>query len=144
MISEFGYRPEGFRAPHLMRKYSKTLFRILKEEGLYDSSYVGHGILKIDDVVEVTLTSCPDHPQVCFDYWHHFQLPLLKCSFKKFLNLWELLFSKRYLVNVFLDPNLIPEVFLKEMIDRVSEDFEFLKLKDIAKIFTCTRPVYNL
>jgi len=136
MISNFDYKPEGFRAPHLMRNYSRALFRILKEDGLYDSSYVGHGILKIDDVVEVALTSCPEHHQVCFDYWHHFQLPLLKSSFKKFLNLWELLLSKEHLINVFLDPNFISEVFLKEMIRRVSEDFKFLKLEDIAKGFT--------
>jgi len=144
MISEFGYRPEGFRAPHLMRKYSRILFRILKEEGLYDSSYVGRGILKIDDVVEVALTSCPEHYQVCFDYWHHFQLPLLKSSFNKFFNLWELLLSEEYFINVFLDSNLISDAFLKEMIRRVSEDFKFLRLKDIAKKFARTLTVHNL
>ena len=136
IVSDFHCRPEGFRAPHLIRKYNGALFRILKEEGLFDSSYVGHGILKIDDVVEVALTSCPDHHQVCFDYWHHFQLPLLKSSFSKFLNLWELLLKKEYFINVFLDPNVLSDVFLKEMIQRVGEDFKFLRLKDVAKRFT--------
>lgn len=140
MISDFDYRPEGFRAPHLMRKYSRVLFRILKEEGLYDSSYVGRGIVKIDDVIEVALTSCPEHHQVCFDYWHHFQLPLLKSSFNKFLNLWELLLSKECLINVFLDPNLISDVFLKEMIRRVGEDFKFRKLKDVARLVCKLEP----
>jgi peptidoglycan/xylan/chitin deacetylase (PgdA/CDA1 family) len=136
MISNFDYKPEGFRAPHLMRKYSRTLFHILKEEELYDSSYVGHGILKIDDVVELALTSCPEHHQVCFDHWHHFQLPLLKSSFNKFLNLWELLLNEEHLINVFLDPSRISDVFLKEMIRRVSKDFKLLRLKDVAKRFT--------
>jgi hypothetical protein len=138
MINGYGYRPEGFRTPHLMRKYSRTLFCILKEEGLYDSSYVGHGILKIDGVVELPLTSCPEHHQVCFDYWHHFQLPLLKSSFNKFLNLWKLLMIRERFINIFLDPHLISDAFLNKMIQVVSEDFNFLKLEDIAKRFTRT------
>ena len=135
MISDFDYKPEGFRAPHLMRKYSRALFRILKEEGLYDSSYIGHGILKIDDVVEVALTSCLDHPQVCFDYWHHFQLPFLQSSFQKFLSLWELLLRKEYLVNVFLDPSFVSAEFLGEMFQRAHlRGFRFFQLKNIASL----------
>jgi hypothetical protein len=133
MISDFDYKPEGFRAPHLMREYSRALFRILKEEGLYDSSYVGHGILKIDDVVEVPLTSCPDHHQVCFDYWHHFQLPLLKSSFYKFLRLWELMLNKQTLINIFLDPHLIRDTLLRRMIQMGREGFTFRQLKEIVQ-----------
>lgn len=56
MKSEFRYTPEGFRAPHLMRRYRSELFEILRGNNLYDSSYVGTGITRVDDVIEIPLT----------------------------------------------------------------------------------------
>lgn len=137
MMNRFRYTPAGFRSPHLMRKYRRAFFCILKENGLYDSSYVGFGISKIDGVVELPLTSCPDHPQVCFDYWHHFQLPIVKSSLTKFLDLWELLLNKEPLINIFFDPQHVSDSFLNEIFRRVHEDFKFLRLCDIAKSFAC-------
>jgi len=136
MVDRFRYTPKGFRAPHLMRKYSRTLFNILKERGLYDSSYVGRGISKIDGVVELPLTPCPEHPQVCFDYWHHFQLPIIKSSFKNFFNLWELLLNREPFINIFLDPQFVSDSFLNEMVQRVHHDFKFLRLYDVVKSLT--------
>jgi len=133
LVSECGYRPRGFRAPHLMRKYDVDLFCVLKEEELYDSSYVGRGIKRIDGTVEVALTSCPEHPQVCFDYWHHFQLPMLKSSYTMFLTLWRLLLDREQLINVYFDPNIVSEVFFEDVISQVSDAFTFLKLEEIVE-----------
>jgi peptidoglycan/xylan/chitin deacetylase (PgdA/CDA1 family) len=128
----FCYRPEGFRAPHLMRKYDETLFQILRENGLYDSSYVGGGISSIDGVVEIPLTTCPDHPQVCFDYWHHFQFPLVRSTVKEFLRLWKRLLGTRRLTNIFLDPRLVSDDFVREMIVCVPDGYRFCRLRDLA------------
>ncbi len=136
MVEKFNYRPKGFRVPHLMRKYREDLFCILKSLRLYDSSYIGRGILEINNVIEIPLTSCPDHPQVCFDYWHHFQLPLIKCTYKKFLFLWNYLLKKEFLINIFLDPHLITDNFLDEMIVRGTNSFKFYKLEDIINLFS--------
>jgi len=132
MKRRFGYTPEGFRAPHLMRRYNEVLFRILRENKLYDSSYVGSGVSLIDGVVEIPLTACPDHPQVCYDYWHHFQLPLVKSSVKEFFRLWGCLLGTRRLTNVFLDPHLVSDGFLGEMIALVPDDYRFCRLKDVV------------
>jgi hypothetical protein len=133
MKRRFGCTPEGFRAPHLMRRYNEVLFRILRENKLYDSSYVGSGVSLIDGVAEIPLTACPDHPQVCYDYWHHFQLPFIRCSLKKFLQLWEHLLIKRQLINVFLDPRCVSDAFLLEMVGRVPDGYTFHRLGDIAE-----------
>jgi len=128
---KFGCRPEGFRAPHLMRKYNGTLFQILKENQLYDSSYIGWGVSSINGVVEIPLTSCPHHPQLCFDYAHHFQLPL-RSGLKKFFELWEYLLKRRKLVNIYLDPRLTSDAFLQEMLVRIPEDYRFCRVRDIV------------
>jgi hypothetical protein len=140
LINEFGYRPEGFRAPHLMRKHSRDLFRILKEERLYDSSYVGHGIARIDDTVEVALTSCPEHHQLCFDYWHHFQLPLVKSTANKFFDLWRFLLDNETLINIYLDPNITQKVFLEKLIGKAIDRFRFLRLRDVAERLVVSTP----
>jgi len=133
MINEFGYRPRGFRAPHLMRKYNGALFRILKKERLYDSSYVGRGISKIDDVPEVALTSCPEHNQVCFDCWHHFQLPFVRSSLKKYFALWGHLLRKESIINVYFDPGVISCSFLEHVIEMSKEaGFDFRRMKDVV------------
>jgi len=132
MIDEFHYKPKGFRAPHLMRKYDRGLFDILRENELYDTSYIGRGAEMIDGLIELPLSSCPEHPQVCFDYWHHFHYPIAKCSVKKFLNLWSTLFERERFVNVYLDPHLISNEFLRELIRRVPDDFSYFCVKDIA------------
>jgi peptidoglycan/xylan/chitin deacetylase (PgdA/CDA1 family) len=133
MTTKFRYTPEGFRAPHLMRRYDKRLFRILQQNGLYDSSYVGAGVSVIDGVIEIPLTSCPDHPSVCFDYWHHFQLPLIASSFEQFLKLWEHVLDGEQLVNIFLDPRLVSDSFLHEMLRRVRGRRRFCTLRDAAE-----------
>jgi len=132
MRKKFGYTPKGFRAPHLMRKYDRNLFRILQQNGLYDSSYVGTGVSLIDGVTEVPLTSCPDHPCVCFDYWHHFQLPLIRSSLTEFFKLWEILFAGGDFVNIFLDPRLTSDTLLSEMFKRVPRSYTFSQLRNIA------------
>jgi hypothetical protein len=132
MSEEFGYRPKGFRAPHLMRRYNQAMFDSLRRNNLYDSSYVGDGASMINGALELALTACPDHPQVCFDYWHHFQLPLVRSSLKRFLELWECLIQKQRLINVFLDPGITSETFLNNMIGRASHDFTFFRLEEIA------------
>jgi hypothetical protein len=134
MRKKFGYTPKGFRAPHLMRRYDKNLFRILQQNGLYDSSYVGTGVSVIDGVIEVPLTSCPDHPFVCFDYWHHFQLPVLRSSMKEFLDVWDKLLRTEQIVNIFLDPRLTPANLLLEMIRRVPMSHEFMRIRDAANL----------
>jgi len=134
MIERFHYRPQGFRAPHLMRKYDRTLFRILKCNQLYDTSYVGRGIAIIDGVIELPLTSCPDHPQLCFDYWHHFQLPIIKSSWRKFVILWKDLLAEKSFLNIYLDPHLVSGKFLQEMITAVPDNFKFVKLNDVAAV----------
>lgn len=133
MKDRFGYTAEGFRAPHLMRRYNEVLFRILRENKLYDSSLVGSGVSLIDGVVEIPLTACPDHPQVCYDYWHHFELPFIRGSLKKFLQLWEHVLTKRQLINIYLDPRCVSDAFLLEMVRRVPDGYTFHRLGDIAE-----------
>jgi hypothetical protein len=133
MRKKFGYTPKGFRAPHLMRRYDEILFRILQQNGLYDSSYVGTGVSVIDGVIEMPLTSCPDHPCVCFDYWHHFQLPLIASSSEQFLLLWEHVLDSEQLVNIFLDPRLVSDAFLHEVLSRVPSGRKFCPLRDAAE-----------
>jgi peptidoglycan/xylan/chitin deacetylase (PgdA/CDA1 family) len=133
MESEFCYRPQGFRAPHLMRKYNRRFFCILHEHDLYDSSYVGRGVSVIDDVVEIALTECPDHPQLCFDYWHHFQLPIIRSNRRKFLRLWENLLQRGGLVSVYFDPHLVTNGLLSEIIGRVPDSYKFCQVRDIAQ-----------
>jgi peptidoglycan/xylan/chitin deacetylase (PgdA/CDA1 family) len=132
LTEKFDYRPEGFRAPHLLRTYNKYLFRVLQQHGLYDSSYVGSGASTVNGIIEVPLTSCPEHPQLCFDYWHHFQIPV-RSSSEKFLQLWESLLTNESLVNIYLDPHLTSKFFLEDVVTRVPSNFTFLQMKDIAK-----------
>jgi len=134
MINSYGYRPKGFRAPHLMKSYSEALFHILHENSLYDTSYVGRGVSMIDGVVEIPLTACPDHRQVCFDYWHNFQFPFVSCGSKQFLKLWEQLVRTGDLISVYFDPRLVTGDFLQEIVQRVPENFRFCRLEDVAKL----------
>lgn len=133
MIKEFDYRPKGFRAPHLMRKYNDSFFRILREAELYDTSYVGHGVSNIDNVIEVPLTSCPAHPQICFDYKHHFQLPFIRASRDRYFQRWELLLKEASLVNIFLDPHLVIKPFLERMIKPGKETSVFLQTEEVVR-----------
>jgi peptidoglycan/xylan/chitin deacetylase (PgdA/CDA1 family) len=133
-VNEFNYKPKGFRSPHLMRKYSGDLFRILKQEQLYDSSYVGHGIAMINDTYEVALTPCPEHHKLCFDYWHHFQLPLLKSTSETFFRLWRILLDTEHLVNIYMDPHTVQDTFLDRIITIAADkNFKFLKMEDIVE-----------
>lgn len=134
MMRSLSYRPRGFRAPHLMRKYDGGLFRILSENQLYDSSYVGRGVSVIDGTTEIPLASCPDHPQLCFDFWHHFELPYIRSDLGKFLNLWEDLLRRQTLVNVFLDPHLAQDDLLQEMFRLIPDSYRFSQLKEIADV----------
>jgi len=132
MMNAFCVRPQGFRAPHLMRTYNRDLFDLLKESQLYDSSYVGRGVSIIDGSVEIPLTLCPDHSLVCFDYWHHFQLPFVKCSLGRFMSLWDDLLTKESFVNVYLDPHLVSDPFLEGVFKAVPDGFEFCRMADVA------------
>jgi hypothetical protein len=133
MLSSYNYRPRGFRAPHLMRKYNKPLFRILRENGLYDASYVGRGLSMVDGVVEIPLTACPDHRQLCFDYWHSFQFPFLSCGLAQFFRLWEHLVRNGDFISVFFDPHLVSDELLQGMLQRVPGNYEFCRLEDVAR-----------
>lgn len=132
MAKGFGYRPQGFRAPHLMRKLDSGFFGILRANRLYDSSYVGHGATLIDGVIEIPLTSCPDHSRLCFDHWHHFETPLITSTFDEFLRLWERMFRQGQLVNVFFDPYVVSDLFLREILIRVPRSYRFCRLADLA------------
>ena len=134
MVMQFGYRPQGFRAPHLMRRYDTHLFRVLGEQGLYDSSYIGQGTSIIDGVVEVPLTQCPDHSRLCLDLWHHFELPFLRSSLREFLRLWEQALRHGHFVNVYFDPHHVSDVFLEELIGRAPNGSSFCRLGDIAQV----------
>jgi peptidoglycan/xylan/chitin deacetylase (PgdA/CDA1 family) len=134
MTDNFHYKPVGFRAPHLMRRYNSDFFRILADNQLYDSSHVGMGIAQIDGVPEIPLTSCPDHTLVCFDYWHHFEIPLLRASLDGFLRVWERLFRTTRLVNVYLDPKFASDVIIGEMVKRVPKEYAFLRMQDILEL----------
>jgi peptidoglycan/xylan/chitin deacetylase (PgdA/CDA1 family) len=129
MKQNHNYVPKGFRSPHGLRKPSASLFQILKENGMYDSSFVGYGVANINNVWEIPLTPCPEHPLMAFDSYHHFRLPVFTSSEKKVLLLWELLLKKNDFINIFLDPiDLTTEArlrLLKEMIKR-ARDFNFL------------------
>jgi hypothetical protein len=131
--SKFDYSPKGFRAPHLMRRYDKKLFRILQQNGLYDSSYVGVGVSVIGNIVELPLTACPDHSRVCFDYWHHFQLPLIASTNEQFLKLWQTILKSEHFVNIFLDPRLTSDAFLFEVIRQIPRGRSICRLSDAAE-----------
>jgi len=134
MSENFGYRPKGFRAPHLMRRKREYLFHLLRENSMYDSSYVGYGAKIEEAIVELPLTPCPDHPRICFDYWHHFQLPLFRCSMEKFISLWRLLLTTQSLVNVYLDPQIASSGILERMVESMPNGFKLQRLKDIASL----------
>ena len=134
MIRNYGYRPQGFRAPHLMREYNEALFRILRENRLYDTSYLGHGISMIDGVVEIPLTTCPDHPKLCFDFSHNFQLPFISCGTEQFFRLWERLVRTGDFISIYFDPQLISDDFLRGIIQRVPDNYQFCRLEDAAKL----------
>jgi len=133
MREGYDYAPVGFRAPHLLRKYNSDFFRALKENHLYDTSYIGSGVALVDGVIEVPLSACPEHPLVCFDYWHHFQLPL-RANPGEFFRVWETLLAKAGLTIIYLDPSLTPADFLREMIRRVPGDRKFCRLADVATL----------
>lgn len=134
MIESFNYRPEGFRVPHVMRRFNKDLFDALKEADLYDSSYIGQGVSKIGGVVEVALTSCPEHPQLSFDFCNHFQLPFIRSSVNKFLKLWITLLNKEQIINIYFDPHTTSNRLLRKMIQiGKKKGFSFLRMVDIVR-----------
>jgi peptidoglycan/xylan/chitin deacetylase (PgdA/CDA1 family) len=129
MKKTYNYVPKGFRSPHGLRKPTARLFKILKENGMYDSSLLGYGIANVDGVWEIPLTPCPEHPLMAFDTYHHFRFPVFISSEKKVLSLWKLLLQKNDFINIFLDPiDLTTGArmrLLKEMIER-ARDFDFI------------------
>jgi hypothetical protein len=135
MKERFAYAVRGFRAPHLLWKYDRSLFRILRENVLYDSSYVGSGVAIIDGTIEIPLTPCPLHPLVCFDFAHHFQFPLVRSSFSNFLLLWQRLLKNNDFVNVYLDPRLVMDGSLEKILSRIPEGWEFETLGNVARRF---------
>ncbi len=134
MISSFNHKPKGFRAPHLMTSYDEDFFAALKEAGLYDSSYVGHGVSNINDVWEIALTSCPEHRKLSFDLYSHFQFPFFASSINKFLDLWSSLIAKEHFINVYFDPNFMPYSLLRYMIKMgKKKGFSFIRMSDVIK-----------
>jgi len=133
MNEGFAYAVRGFRAPHLMWKYNHSLFRLLRENALYDSSYVGSGVAIINGTVEIPLTACPQHPQVCFDFSHHFEFPLVRSSFGNYLRLWQRLLRNNYFVNIYLDPRLVMDGSLEKILRRIPKGWQFEKLGNVAR-----------
>jgi peptidoglycan/xylan/chitin deacetylase (PgdA/CDA1 family) len=133
MKKTYNYVPKGFRSPHGLRKPTARLFEILKENGVYDSSLLGYGIVNIYGVWEIPLTPCPEHPLMAFDTYHHFRFPLFTSSEKKVLSLWKLLLQKNGFINIFLDPiDLTAGTrlrLLKEMVERARNfGFTFIQM----------------
>lgn len=138
MVKIYNYFPRGFRSPHGLRRKKPELFRILKEEQMYDSSLIGYGILDLDGVLEIPLTPCPEHPLMAFDTYHHFRFPLFSSSENKVLRLWTLLLQKNNFLNIFLDPrDLTARIrlrLLEQMIKRAKESgFTFNQMGKVYK-----------
>jgi hypothetical protein len=137
MLQRFSYIPKGFRCPHGLRKVRSDLFRILKENNLYDSSLLGFGISKILDVVEIPLNVCPEHTYMAFDSYHHFRFTPISASEKKMLKLWTILLENNTLINIFLDPidfSTQPRLeLLDQMVNKAIQlGFTFIRLDRLS------------
>lgn len=72
-----GVRMQGFRAPHFGNVDPYPLYPILAEIGLqYSTSmlaprgrWLGRPVME-GDIVEIPVTTCPDHPLSSLDTWH--------------------------------------------------------------------------
>jgi peptidoglycan/xylan/chitin deacetylase (PgdA/CDA1 family) len=104
MAKSYNYTPKGFRCPHGLRKISSILFDVLKLNGLYDTSLLGHSPTRINGLYEIPLTPCPEHPFMAFDSYHNFRFPFFCASEKKVLSLWIALLQKNTFINIFFDP----------------------------------------
>jgi peptidoglycan-N-acetylglucosamine deacetylase len=104
MVTSFKYQPKGFRCPHGLRNFSEPLFAILKARKMYDSSLLGNSMINMSGLVEIPMSTCPEHPLLAFDSYHHFRFPLFSSSEKKILRLWEKLIEANSFVNIFMDP----------------------------------------
>jgi peptidoglycan/xylan/chitin deacetylase (PgdA/CDA1 family) len=136
MRETYHYLPKGFRCPHGMRQRNDALFEILKKNKMYDSSLVGQAVTNINGVWEISITSCPEHPSMAYDTYHHFRFPLFSSSEQKMLKLWNLLLQETTFINVFFDPlDLVSparQSMFKNMIDSAEEQgFAFLQMQQI-------------
>lgn len=132
----FGSKIMGFRAPHLRQGKQKDLFEILKKLCLFDSSLIGYGVQKLDDVLEIPLTAFPEFKNLPFCTYHHFRMPLLSASQNSFMNRWKRLLTQQDFINVYLDPIDFASSnrLLTDLIKvALAYDFTFCKLKDISR-----------
>jgi len=136
---QFGILPKGFRCPHGMRQLNRTLLSLLaQQELLYDSSLVGFGVAKIDEMIEVPVCPCPEHPLTSFDSYHHFRFPGVSASNSKMYDLWTELLEDNELVSVFFDPIDFQSSNRLDLLKRMLEealrsDFTFRTLAAVAQ-----------
>lgn len=142
MKDMFDYDPQGFRAPHCMRLFDRKSFKILKKLGLsYDSSYLGQGVAQVEDILEIPLTPCPEHPQTSFDSYHHFRLPIISSSEIKFLRLWSYLLDHNSLINIFLDPQDVPNKLLQKMF--CASKRKKFDIRSLGEVFNLAQNLYK-
>lgn len=137
MEQEFGYRPNAFRAPHLLKKSHPELFAELSRLGMIDTSLVGTVPISIDGTIEVPITPHPFARNVAFDSYHHFRLLPFAASEEGFLRTWKTILEKYNFANLYLDPiDLMGRENLLERIVTLThrQSFEFLSLSKIGTL----------
>ncbi len=72
-----GYRMKGFRAPHFGNIVVEETYELLESVGLcYSSSMLAPRGMRLGvpvwsgEVLEIPVTTCPEHPFTSFDSWH--------------------------------------------------------------------------
>jgi peptidoglycan/xylan/chitin deacetylase (PgdA/CDA1 family) len=111
------YEPIGFRTPHFARLHTPGLYDILSEIGYsyssstsaYLSPRAGLPYRVKNQILELPLTACPEHPRTIFDNWHCFTHPQAAHKYgDEFMSLFKRIIDKgissRSYLNIYFDP----------------------------------------
>ena len=126
------YEPVGFRIPHCGGQYTDTIYGILKELGYsYSSSLkairspdLGLPFYTKEHILELPLTTCPQHPINAFDTWHAFHEG--KHSENEFYELFREIIAVGIdcgaYMNVYLDPRDVVSTAVFEQVLALLQD----------------------